>query len=99
MNKKILTVILLAIVLFLPVAAYAIANNIQSLGAAIANVAWVVFGVIVIVCFIIAGVLFLAAQGDPVKIAKARSALLWGIAGVVVGIVAFSIIKIISGVL
>ncbi len=54
------------------------------------TVTWVVFVFIVVMCFIIAGVIFLTAQGDPAKVKAARSAVLWGIIGVLVGILAFS---------
>jgi len=55
-----------------------------------------IFGAIAVICFVIAGILFLTAQGDPEKLRSARSAFFWGIAGVVVGIIAFSIIAIVS---
>jgi len=61
--------------------------------------AGLVFGGVTVICFLIAGVLFLTANGEPEKIKQARSALYWGVAGVVVGILAFSIIAIVSGVL
>ncbi|MFA6190394.1 MAG: hypothetical protein WC711_02675 [Candidatus Staskawiczbacteria bacterium] len=60
---------------------------------------WVIFAFIVLVCFVIAGIFFLTAMGDPAKLKIAKSALIWGIAGVVVGIVAYSILWIIGGVL
>jgi len=75
------------------------AVSLESLGQMIVNQIWVVFTVLAIICLIIAGVLFLTSQGDPEKIAKARSALIWGIAGIVVGILAFTIIAVIRGAL
>ena len=83
----------------MPIMALAAVDSIQSLSMAIVNVIWPVFVVIVVVCFVVAGILFLSAMGDPAKIAKARSAFLWGVVGVVVGIVAYSIIRIISSAL
>ena len=63
------------------------------------NAAWKVFGVVALVCFVIAGFLFLTSAGDPEKIQAAKHAFFWGIAGVVVGILAWSIIALISGLL
>ena len=57
---------------------------------------WVIFAAIVVICFVIAGILFLVSDGDPEKVHKARSALIWGVAGVVVGIVAYSILAIVG---
>lgn len=75
------------------------AVSLESLGQMIVNQIWVVFTIIAIICFVIAGVLFLTSGGDPEKIGKARSALIWGVAGIVVGILAFTIIAVIRGAL
>lgn len=61
--------------------------------------AGLIFGGVAVICFLIAGVLFLTAKGEPEKIKQARSAIYWGVAGVVVGILAFSIIAIVSNIL
>jgi hypothetical protein len=58
-----------------------------------------VFSAIAVICFVVAGILFLTAGGAPEKVQSARSAFIWGIAGVVVGIMAFSIIAIVASVL
>ena len=60
---------------------------------------WLIFGGIAVVMFVIAGITFLTAQGDPEKIATARSAFIWGVAGIVVAIVAYSILSIVSSLL
>jgi type II secretory pathway component PulF len=73
--------------------------SIMSIGVAIANAVWIVFTVIAVIAFLVAGVFFLTAAGDPAKIQKAKSATLWGAAGVAVGILAFSIKTIIQGAL
>lgn len=65
------------------------------LGLNIAAVAWVVFTVIVIISFITSGILFLTSQGDPEKVKKARFALITGVVGVVVGILAYGAITMI----
>ena len=55
-----------------------------------------IFGAIAVICFLVAGILFLTAGGQAEKIGAARSAFIWGIAGVVVGIIAFSIVAIVG---
>lgn len=69
--------------------------GIQDIIPSIETLIWIIFTVIVVVCFVIAGIMFLTAQGAPEKLKTARSAFIWGIAGVVVGILAYSIIPII----
>ncbi len=62
----------------------------------ILTVVWYVFVGIVVVFFIIIAVLFLSSQGNPEAIATARKALVWGAAGVIVGVLAFGIIGILT---
>lgn len=71
-------------------------TSLQQIITAIENAAALIFSAIAVIMFIIAGILFLTAQGDPDKVQKARGAFMWGIAGVVVGILAFSIIAIVA---
>lgn len=71
-------------------------GSLQDIISAIENAAAMIFGAIAVIAFITAGILFLTAGGQPEKIAAARSAFIWGIAGVVVGIMAFSIIAIVA---
>lgn len=66
---------------------------------AIAEAAGLVFSGIAVVMFVAAGVLFLTAGGEAEKITRARSAFVWGVAGVIVGILAFSIIGIVTNIL
>lgn len=69
--------------------------SITSIGLGIANAIWVVFTIIAVIAFVTAGVLFLTAFGDPTKLTKARSAFIWGIAGVFVAILAYGIVSLI----
>ena len=69
-------------------------TNITQITISIANAVWIVFTGIAVVAFIVAGVLFLTAQGSPEKISRARMAFFWGLAGVGVAILAFSIITL-----
>ena len=71
-------------------------DSIQSLTVAIVNVVWVVAAGVAVIMFVAAGLLFLTAQGDSAKLKTARAAALWGVAGVVVIILAFSIINIVQ---
>jgi hypothetical protein len=73
--------------------------NLTTLGNKIANAAWIVFTVIAVVMFVVAGVKLLTAGGEPEKIQEARSAFVWGVAGVVVAILAFTIITLVSSIL
>lgn len=50
---------------------------------------WMLFVAFAIIMFIVAGFAFLKSQGEPSEIATARRALLWGIIGVAVGVLAF----------
>ncbi len=73
-----------------------VVGNFAQIIADIENTAAMVFGAIAVIMFVIAGVYFLTAGGEPEKIQKARQSLIWGVAGVVVGIIAFSIIAIVG---
>lgn len=102
MNKKTLFLILLG-VLILP--AIVLASNLGNYGTVIdytdivdqiGTAAWIIFGGVAIVMFVISGILFLSSQGDPEKLKTARSALIWGVVGVAVAILAYSVKTIIS---
>lgn len=99
MKKIVVSLILLSIFLA-PALVFAqpnvAINSLDQLVNAVKRPLWVVFGLIALICFVIAGILFLTASGNPEKIAQARTAFLWGIVGVVVGIVAYSIVTIIE---
>ena len=73
--------------------------SIYSITGSIMGVLWIIFALFVVVCFVVAGIMFLTAMGDPAKLKIARSAFIWGVAGVVVGILAYSILWIIGGAL
>ncbi len=61
--------------------------------------AGLIFGGVAVISFLVAGVLFLSSHGEPEKIKQARAAVYWGVAGVIVGILAFSIIAIVISIL
>ena len=107
--NKIKTLLASAVTLVLPALAFAQINtapvgagNIDqpnSVGALvdnITNLTGLVFGTIAVIMFVVAGILFMTAQGDPEKIKTARGAFMWGIVGVAVGIIAWGVITLTS---
>ncbi|MEK7658825.1 MAG: hypothetical protein AAB352_03095 [Patescibacteria group bacterium] len=104
--KKSLILLFVAGILVLPFAASAIVignppsggiNSVEQVVNAILTPVWQVFIGIAVLMIIVAGILFLTAAGDADKITTARHAFLWGIVGIVVGIIAFSIVAIVRG--
>lgn len=57
---------------------------------------WWLFAFAALVLFIVAGLLFLTAGGDPAKVANARNAFLYGVVGVIVAILAYSVVRIVT---
>lgn len=104
--KKIIVSLVLLSFLTLPLAASAVdipnqpgtINDIPTLIDNILTPVWEIFIGLAVIMIIVAGVLFLTANGNPEKIAQARTALLWGIVGIAVGVLAFSITTIITNV-
>jgi len=102
--KKIIVSLILLSVFALPITAMAIPNqpspgaigDIDSLYETIGNIAWKIFAIIALIAFVTAGILFLSAAGDPEKIKTARTAFIWGIVGIVVAILAFSIVTMVG---
>jgi ATP/ADP translocase len=74
-------------------------TNLLVIGNEIAIGAWIVFTIIAVVMFVIAGILFLTAAGDAEKVQNARNAFLWGVAGIVVGILAYTIITVVTSII
>lgn len=52
---------------------------------------WPLFIGFAVIMFIIAGFKFLSAQGEPEGVKDAQKSVMWGVVGVVVGVLAFSI--------
>lgn len=65
----------------------------------ILKVLWQIFVGVAIVMFTVAAGLFLSAQGNPEDIKKAQKAFLWGVVGMIVGLLAFIIHNIVRGIL
>jgi hypothetical protein len=100
--KKITLSSIISSAIVLPVVAFAQPavniGSMQQLVTKIESFMWIVFGGLAVIMFVVSGILFLVAQGDPEKVQTARASFIWGIVGVVVAIVAYSIIAIISSV-
>ena len=105
MNKKLIAASALAVLLIVPLASSAITftnqpaesniNLVYVIQGILTAVWWVFMGIVVIL-FMIAGLQFLTAQGDPSKLEQARQFVIWGFAGVTVGVLSFSIIAIVK---
>ena len=102
--KKITLTLASLSTLLLPVMALAVSagsppdnaiNSIQSLINSIQSLMWMAFGGIAVIMFVIAGIKFLTAGGEPEKVQEARGAFMWGVIGIVVGIVAYSIVAVV----
>jgi len=101
MNKKLVTLVSSAMVL-LPVIALADINpgpapvgnpsiNVVNVVNAILNFIWPLFIGFAVIMLLVAGFMFLTARGEAEQVATARNAVIWGMVGIVVGILAFSI--------
>jgi len=73
--------------------------NVPNVVDAVINIIWQIFLGFSILLFIIAGFVFLAGRGEPAKMAIARQMVIYGVIGIIVGILAFSIGGIINYVL
>src|SRR6185369_5482432 len=101
MNKKIVTIVALSALLLLPVMSLAYTStpepsvnpglNVDTLIALVVGIVWKVLVAIAVILLVYSGISFVLAQGDPAKIATARQFLLWGVVGVAVAVLAFSI--------
>jgi hypothetical protein len=70
--------------------------DIATIMANIISPLWVFFAGLTVIMFIVAGILFVTANGEPGKITTARNAFIWGVVGIIVSVVAFSIVQVVS---
>lgn len=71
-----------------------------SLWDALDTVVSYLFGLLIIVAtifLVVAGILFVTAQGDPDKVKKARDFVLWALIGVIVGVLAYVLVNFVQG--
>ena len=52
---------------------------------------WFAFGAVIIIMFIIAAFSFATSRGDATKVGEARNFVIYGVVGVVVALIAFSL--------
>ena len=100
MNKKLIIALSTVALLTMPFAAMAFdsgttPNSVTLSVTQIINIIldfiWPIFAGFAVIMFLVAAFMFLTSAGDPAKVATARQAVLWGVVGVVVGLIAFSI--------
>lgn len=104
MNKKLIILFSLAFLLSLPAVSLAVnlmglpgtTNDIFKVIGNIFGLIWPIFAGFAVIMFVVAGFLFLTAQGDAAKLKDARNAVVFGAVGVGVGLLAFSIPLIIQ---
>jgi len=57
---------------------------------------WQLAAGLAVIMMIVAGILFITSNGEPGKITTAKQAVIWGIVGLLVAIIAFSIVTIVG---
>lgn len=102
--KKIRKIALLALlsIFFLPriVSAQPVGNiTITQLLFNVQNIIWIIAAVIILALWVITGLLFLTALGEPKKLETARHALFAAVGGTAIVILAYSAINIIGNAL
>lgn len=103
MNKKLIIAVSCAL-LALPVAALAVPvyssgslpntlpnATLDGVVLAILGIIWPIFMGFAVIMFFIAGFNLLNSQGDDSKVKDARNAIIWGVAGLAVGLLALTI--------
>ena len=86
MNKKILFLVLLAVI-FLPLGVYGIASPTQ-IAENVKDAAVTIGAAIVVIGWVVSGILFLMAAGNPTKVETAKKAMIASIIGTVLVIIA-----------
>lgn len=100
MNKKLIFPILFFVLILVPLStalAASLPQSVKDILDRIVTAAYTIFGLAATVCFMYAGILFATAGGETEKISKAKSALVWGIGGAILGVISASIMPILSG--
>ena len=105
MNKKVIAVSATALLLALPLMGLAFnpgdqpnqvpGLNVSALIDVIFSIIWPIVVAFAIIMFLMAAFMFFSSQGDPEKVTMARNATVWGIVGMTVALIAFSIPSIV----
>ncbi len=104
MTKKVQNNILSAVtlsLLALPMIARAISepNDILDVFRNILSFLWQVFTIVTVIFFLIAGLMYATAAGEPTRIDKAKKMLLYGVMGAIVAILSGSVVGVMRGIL
>lgn len=104
--KKTLTKILLVASLALPLVALAApvtvppsAKTIEQVLDDLATKLLLILGAAAVILVVVAGFQFITAGGDPEKVSSARDKVMYAVIGVLIGGLAWVIVKLIAGVL
>lgn len=99
-NKKNIISSLATFSLLLPFIASSAQTTVISIVAAVVGTATTVIGIIaggfIIIMFVLAGFKYLTAQGNPQQVKEANQAVIWGLVGVGVVVLAWSIASIVA---
>ena len=104
MNKKLIGLLIVGLLVVAPVVSLAYSNpatpsgglDLATIVGYILGILWIVAFAIAVVMFLIAGIMFMTSMGAPDKVGTARSTAMWAVGGVVVAVVAFSLQQILS---
>ena len=70
-------------------------NNVAN----ILNTVTFAIGIVIVIVIVLAGVSYATSQGDPAKVKKAKDAIIYGIIGLLIVLLAWAIIGFVVGVL
>ena len=73
-------------------------TDVAGIFTAVASIIWPIAMGVAFIVFLVAGILFATSGGDPEKVKTARDYVLYGVVGIVVAILAYSLVTIVSGV-
>jgi hypothetical protein len=93
-NKKYIFLILLGVVLVLPTLAFA--TTVEEIMSALVTTTLYIADGIIVILWIVTGILFLIAQGDPGKLKSAKTALFASVVGTALIIIANSAVYIVG---
>ena len=72
-------------------------SGVNSIFHNVANILLYIAGLVAVVMIVISGIRFVSSHGDPGAVTKARSTLLYSIIGLIITVIAFSIVNFILG--
>jgi len=97
-DKKI--IISSASIILLSLPAIIMAQTVQGIACAVMSTATSSFLIValgfIIIMFVLAGFKYLTAQGEPNKVQEANKAIVWGLVGIVVIVLAWQAVKIVQ---